>query len=453
MTDKLEKGVLGFPSLFATACGLVVASTTLVSLGQGVGVGGYSFIMAMFIACTLMIFQALSFSELSLMMPKAGSVSSYTEIALGHFPAIVATLAGYIIVQLLAGPAELTVAGLIINQLFLPGLPPKVIALIILGFFMVLNMLGIDIFAKFQVAFTTIVMCTLAFIGLSAFFGPGEHAVQPQVTPAVIGDAFSLVALAVWLFIGAEFVCPLIEESKNPRRHIPLAMITGLLFILAVQALLAFAAALYVPAAKLAESSTPQLEIGSTILGKIGYYWIGAICFFATGSVANVLMAAVPRMLYGMAHAGQIPSIFKYLHPRFKTPWVGIILLGMPMALQIILGVSGAATIVALIVASAFSWLLAYIVIHIDVIVLRVRYPGLYRPFKVPLFPVPQILGIAGIVYVLFNIFPDQEIKAQIYRHALYFLGGTAIYAALWCKFKMKKGLFKPEPYEQALKE
>ena len=41
----------------------------------------------------------------------------------------------------------------------------------------------------------------------------------------------------------------------------------------------------------------------------------------------------------------------------------------------------------------------------------------------------------------------------QAYKYALYFLGGTAIYAFLWCKFKMKKGLFKPEPYEQALKE
>ena len=120
MAEELKKGVLGFPSLLATAAGVFVASTTLVSLGQGVGVGGYTFVLAMIVACFLMVIQAITFSELSLMMPRAGSVSSYTEIALGHFPAIVATLSGYIIIQLLAGPAELSVAGIILHQVFLP---------------------------------------------------------------------------------------------------------------------------------------------------------------------------------------------------------------------------------------------------------------------------------------------------------------------------------------------
>jgi amino acid transporter len=437
----------------ATAAGVFVASTTLVSLGQGVGVGGYSFVMAMFIACLLMVLQAITFSELSLMMPKAGSVSSYTEIALGHFPAIVATLAGYIIIQLLAAPAELSVAGIILNQLFFPGVSPKVIALILLAIFMVLNLLGVDVFANFQIAFTMIVIATLCCVGAAGLINQPHTLQQLQIQPVNVGNAFSLVALAVWLFIGVEFVCPLIEESKNPKRHIPLAMIGGLVLILVVQTFHAFAAARFVDAARLADSPTPQLEIAMAVLGKVGYYWIGAMSFFATGSIINVLLAGVPRMLYGMAHAGQVPSIFKYLHPRFKTPWVGIILLALAMGLQTILAVGTASNIVALIVGSAFSWLLAYVIVHIDLIVLRKKYPELPRPFKTPAFPIPQILGIVGTVYVMLNIFPDPEIKMQSYKYALYFLGGTALYAFLWCKFKMKRGMFKPEPYEEALKE
>jgi amino acid transporter len=188
-------------------------------------------------------------------------------------------------------------------------------------------------------------------------------------------------------------------------------------------------------------------------MGKVGYYWVGGMSFFATASIINVLIAGVPRMLYGMAHAGQVPSVFKYLHPKFQTPWVGIIVLASCMAIQVIVGISGTSSIVAFIVASAFSWLLAYIIAHIDVIVLRFKYPMLYRPFKTPLYPIPQILGIVGTIYIMLNIFPDPVIKAQIYRYALCFLGGTAIYAFFWCKFKMKKGLFKAEPYEEALKE
>jgi amino acid transporter len=227
----------------------------------------------------------------------------------------------------------------------------------------------------------------------------------------------------------------------------------GLLLILAVQSVHALAAVRLAPADKLIQSPTPQLEIASALLGRLGYFWVGAISFFATGSVANVLMAGVPRMLYGMAHAGQVPAIFKYLHPRFKTPWVGIILLGCGMALQVLLGISEAGMIVTLIVASSFSWLLAYIIAHVDVIVLRVKYRGMWRPFKTPLFPVPQVLGILGTVYIMFNIFPDPVIKIRIYKYALYFIGGTALYAFLWCRMKMKKGLFKPESYKQALEE
>jgi amino acid transporter len=453
MAQELQKGILGFPSLLATAAGVFVASTTLVSLGQGVGVGGYSFIVAMFIACLLMIFQAFSFSELSLMLPRAGTVSSYTEISLGHFPAIVATLAGYVIVQLLAAPAELSVAGIILNQILVPGLSPKVIALIILAIFVVLNLLGVDVFANFQIVFTLIVLASLCCVGAAGLMGHPDAVPQPAMPSVGAGSILSLVALAVWCFIGVEFVCPLIEESKNPVRHIPLAMIGGLVLILVIQSVHALAAARYVSAAKLAESPTPHLLIAMAVLGKAGYYWIGAMSFFATGSIMNVLLAGVPRMLYGMAHAGQVPSIFKYLHPKFKTPWVGIILLASAMALQVILGVSGTGTIVALIVASAFSWLLAYVIVHVDLIVLRIKYPQLSRPFKTPGYPIPQILGIAGTIYVMANIFPDPVLKAQIYTYALYFLGGTALYAFLWCKFKMKKGLFRPESYEEALHE
>ena len=103
--------------------------------------------------------------------------------------------------------------------------------------------------------------------------------------------------------------------------------------------------------------------------------------------------------------------------------------------------------------ASAFSWLLAYIIAHVDAIILRFKYPDLERPFKTPGFPLPQILGIAGIILVMIYIFPDPKMKKEIYKYALYFLGGGAVYAFLWCTLKMKKGLFKPIRYEEALKE
>lgn len=453
MAEELKKGVLGFPALLAAAVGLVVASTTLVSLGQGMGIGGYGFILAMVIAWILMIFQAFTFSELAITMPRAGSISSYTEVALGHFPAIVAAIAGYIIVQLLAGPAELAVASIVVNKIFFPSVSPTILAIIMLIIFMLLNLLGIDVFANFQIAFTAVMVFTLAVLGIAGLVGPGDPKVQ-FISPAMgMADVFALVALGIWLFIGAEFICPLVEESKNPKRDIPLAMIVGLVVILILKILYGAASVRYVPMDKLASSPIPHVDVAFAILGNAGVYWVGIASFCATASTINTLLAAVPRILYGMAHAGQVPSIFKWLHPRFRTPWVGIILLSLGMFIQLMTGISTIETIVVFVVASAFSWLLAYIIAHVDAIVLRIKYPKLERPFKTPLFPIPQILGIAGIILVMLNIFPDPKLKTEIYKYAFYFLGGGAIYSFFWCTFKMRKGLFKPVKYEEALKE
>ncbi len=453
MVEELRKGVLGFPSLLSASVGLVVASTTLVSLCQGVGLGGYWFILSMLIAWVLMTFQAFTFSEVAITMPRAGSISSYTEIALGHFLAIIATIAGYIIVQLLAAPAEIAVASIVINKLFLPSISPTTIGIIMLIIFTVLNLLGVDVFANAQIFFTIVKILTIAgigFIGIVLLGNPQVQNITPQLEITAI---FASVALAVWLLIGVEFTCPLVEEAKNPKRDMPIAMIGGLIIILIVNLMFGIASLKYVPMDKLASSSIPHVDVGAAILGKVGLYWIGIATFFITGGTINTLLASVPRMLYGMAHAGQVPSIFKWLHPRFRTPWIGIILLAIGMAIQILTGISTIETIVIFIVASAFSWLLAYIIAHIDVIIIRIKYPNLERPFKTPLFPIPQILGIAGTIFVLLNIFPDPKLKVQIHKYAFYFLGGGAIYSFLWCTLKMKKGLFKPVKYEEALKE
>ncbi|OPY80932.1 MAG: putative amino acid permease YhdG [Syntrophorhabdus sp. PtaU1.Bin058] len=452
---ELEKNRLGFPSLFAVSIGIVVASTTLVSLGQGMGIGGYAFIVSMVIAFILMMFQAFTFSELAIMLPKAGSISAYTEVAMGHFPAIISTIAGYIIVQLLAAPAELSVAAIVVDKVFFPDIDisPLYSASMMLCLFMTFNLLGVDVFANFQMIFTGVMIFTIAFIGIGGLVGPGVAGLS-NVTPAMgFGDIFALAALGIWLFIGTEFICPLAEEAKHPQRDIPLAMIFGLIVILLLKILYGVASFRYMPLDKLAASPIPHVEVAKAIFGKAGMVWVGLASFCATASTVNTLLAAVPRMLYGMAHMGQVPKVFAWIHPKFKTPWVGIILLACGMFVQILTGISTTETIVVFIVASAFSWLLAYIIAHLDLIILRFRYKDLPRPWKTPGYPVPQVLGILGTIYIMLNIFPDPVVKARIYKYALCFIAGAAVYALLWCWLKMKKGLFKPVPLEKALEE
>src|SRR5680860_482423 len=91
MTHELKR-VIGLPAGIASAVGLVVAASTLVIKGQGIGIGGEGFLISMVIAMLIILFVMFSFAELSGIVPRAGSVNHYTQAALGPFMAIVCLL-------------------------------------------------------------------------------------------------------------------------------------------------------------------------------------------------------------------------------------------------------------------------------------------------------------------------------------------------------------------------
>jgi len=80
---------------------------------------------------------------------------------------------------------------------------------------------------------------------------------------------------------------------------------------------------------------------------------------------------------------------------------------------------------------------------------LRKRYPEYRRPFRTPFYPVLQILGIIGMIYLIFNNSPSPEMTKDVYLNAGLFVSIVAIYAVFWIKFKMKKKFFKGEPIEK----
>ncbi|ECA4547144.1 amino acid permease, partial [Salmonella enterica subsp. enterica serovar Typhimurium] len=158
--------VLGLGPLLAVAIGLVVSQGVMVLMLQGAGTAGLGFIVPLGVAYLLALSYAFSFSELALMIPRAGSLSSYTEVAIGHFPAILATFSGYVVVAMFALSAELLLLDLIIGKVYPGALPPMLVAYGVLGLFTLLNLLGIDIFARLQSALALLMMIVLLVLGL-----------------------------------------------------------------------------------------------------------------------------------------------------------------------------------------------------------------------------------------------------------------------------------------------
>ena len=400
--DAKPRTRLGLGALLAVAIGLVVSQGVMVLMLQGAGIAGLGFLIPLTLAFFLALTYVMSFSELALMIPRAGSLSSYTEVALGHFPAILATFSGYVVVAMFALSAELLLLDLIIAEVYPGALPSMSVAYGVLILFTLLNLLGIDLFARLQSALALVMVVVLLALGLTAMTGSGS---QPALTQALTHDwnplgagVLTLVALAIWGFVGAEFVCPLVEESKQPERNIPWSMMLGVGVIFVTIALYSIGALFYVPQEELAGAALPHYLFATALLGEGGKIFLVIAAVTATCSTVNTSLAAIPRMLLGMAVNGQAFPQFKRLSKRFNTPWVAVLFVAAITGAPVLLMGDDPGAIGLLLLAAAIAWLLAYIICHLDVIALRRRYPDLARPFTTPFYPLPQLLGIADML-------------------------------------------------------
>lgn len=451
-TGSAAKGglrrVLGLGSLISVAVGLVVSQGVMVMMLQGAGMAGMGFFIPLLLGYLLALTYALSFSELALLVPRAGSLSSYTEVAIGHFPAILATFSGYMVVAMFALSAELLLLDLIIGKVYPGALPPMVVAYGVLGTFTVLNLLGIDVFAKLQTVLAVVMVVILLTLGLGAIGSPQADLQLPldQGWNPLHFGALALAAMAIWGFVGAEFVCPLVEETKRPERNIPRSMIIGLSLIFLVITLYCLGALLCIPRDQLASDPLPHFLFATTVFGETGKAFLVGAVLTATCSTVNSSLAALPRMLYGMAQNGQAFPQFKRLSTGTRTPWVAVLFIAAITGLPILLLGQDPDSVSLLLLAAALAWLLAYIIVHIDVIALRRRYPDAPRPFRSPFYPWPQVVGIGGMLFAIYHASPAPEMTARIFGSAGVVLGIISLIAVLWVKLVMHKPLFVPEP-------
>jgi len=460
MSEKVEssiglKKVLGFIPLFIITIGIVVSQSSVVSILQGAGLGGGTFFIAILVAFIIALSYISTYSELSLIMPKAGTISTYTAVSIGHFPAIIAALSAYVAPTLFGSIAELFLLQNVIDTI-MPGSFTN-ISLIVVWVFALLNILGIDLFASIQSTISFTMLVTLIVIGLVGLGTNNSQGIPPeQIMQNFIhpnSSVFTLVLIALWPFIAFELVCDFIEEAKKPVKHIPKAMFGASIVLLFAYCLIAFVAMKLVPAEVLSNTDIPHLVLGEVIFGNAGKIIILILSITTTCGFISTAFATTPRLLYGMAHHKQLPTIFKKLHPKWRTPWFGVLCITTLITIAILIFENNTDALLMLVISGASCYLLAYIIAHIDLIVLRKKYPKFPRPFKSPWFPLLQIIGIAGMVYAFINNSPSPELRLKVYINVAIFIVLIGAFAFIWVKYKMRKGLFEPETIEQAIKD
>lgn len=436
------KRALGFWQSFGVAVGLVVAATTMVSLTNSFGNVGPAFIIPAGIAGVAVIFIVMSYAELATAIPGAGMIADYTMPAMGRSMSIFGVLTGYIVLISAGGACESIISGMCAEYVW--GVPVKPFAFGMLLLFLIINFLGVEFLGRSQIILTTGMMAVLLILGIGGLLQIGTTAEQIPVVfnPFGWGTVASAMLGGIWLYIGIEYVCPMTEEIVQPEKNIPKAMIWGVIAIFICDMLFGMAVVKYVPLDEIATSGVPQLVGAEAMYGTGGVVLLAIATIFAGASSADSHMAAVPRMLYGLARDGMLPRFIAYLHPRFRTPWIAILIafacLSTPLFVNVNIDV-----IISYVSIACVAWLVSYIMVQVDLIILRKKYPKLHRPFKAPLYPLPQIIGIITCVYTIVTSGSAAMIGAG------YFMIAFMIYSIVWVKFVMKKKCFEPVPFEE----
>jgi len=195
-------------------------------------------------------------------------------------------------------------------------------------------------------------------------------------------------AVVFFAYIGFDAVSTAAQEAKNPQRDMPI----GILGSLAVCTVLyILVAGLLTGMVHYSRLNVPDpVAVGIDVAGiRWGSFLVKAGAIFGLGTVMLVMLLGQSRVFFSMSRDGLLPAWAGAIHPRFRTPWLSTIAVGICVAfLPALLPISELGHLVSI------GTLLAFVIVCAGVWVLRRRRPDLNRPFKTPMVPVVPILGI-----------------------------------------------------------
>ena len=448
-----EEKKLGLRSVISVSVGLVIATSCLVSLGQGAGTIGVIFIVAMVIACLLNMTTIASLSELNALMPNTtGGLAQYTLASMGPFPTLISMVGGYLLCNVLSSGVEASIFAYAMEQTFHLPIPRLAYTIIMTIILLIANLRGVDMFAKIQDLVAYLLVGSMVLMGIigALGLGTGKMVHQPMCMATNFSSVVSMTAVAFWLFIGAEYAIPISKEVKNAKKNVPLGMMLGLIIICVVQSVLVLGFHNYTDWKQLADSAAPHLLYGVNLLGQPGKIWMALVAALAVISSQNSGIQGLSSICQGMAKMNMMPQCFGKTNKN-GVPYIGVWFISIAiMAFAVISNGSTDAISFMILVGSVF-WMISYILAHVDVLILRRRLPKAPRSFKSPGGGLLQIIGILGTVYMVLNISTDPAERNAIWLITIVVFAILAVYAFFWIRYKMKMPVFKSVPLEKVM--
>jgi APA family basic amino acid/polyamine antiporter len=427
--QTLER-VLGTPALFATAYGNV-GSSIYYALGLVAGIALGLTPLVFVISGLIFAATSATYAEGTVRFPEAGGSSSFARHAFNElvsFGAAWAQMLNYII----------TIA---ISAFFVPHYlsifweplrenPWDIVGgVAVVVFLVVLNIIGIQEAARLNIVLAVIDFATqllLVLLGFALIFDP--HVVFSANIHWGVAPTWSAFLLAVPIamiaYTGIETVSNLAEEARDPPRDIPRSITWVNVAVFAIYLTLPMIALSALPVHKTADGyqtllglppedggfqNDPVLGLvenlglhGQVLSGAKIYVGILAATILFIATNAGVIGAS--RITYAMASYRQLPEVFRRLHPKFKTPWLSLVVFAGVLSIAVLL--PGQTSFLG--DMYAFGAMLSFTIAHFSVIALRVKArddaeegfkarPNLrFRGIDWPLFALFGALGTAA---------------------------------------------------------
>jgi basic amino acid/polyamine antiporter, APA family len=397
--------------------GLILGAGIYVLIGPAAALAGNALWIAFLISAVIALFTGLSYAELSSMFPKAGAEYDYVRNA---FSPGLAFVIGWLI--LLSGVlAAATVALGFAGYFFaLTGVPMHLSASVLIVVLAIILAFGVKETAWVAIISTVIEVLGLfivIWIGLP-FLGSVDYFELPRGFPGL----FAASALIFFAYQGFESMVKFSEETRDPETTIPKALILSLVISVVLYVLVAISVISVMGWQHLAESGAPFADLATGTLGPRAAVGIAIIALFATANTSLMSMYASSRILYGMSGSSPRAARLAWVHPQTRTPWVAILICGLLSLMFIFAGDIGFIAGV-----TNFTLFVTFIVINGAVIVLRYRYPGIPRPFHIPVtIGRLPVLPLAGLVLCIF-LLAYQDLSILTLGFGLT-LAGTVIY-------------------------
>jgi basic amino acid/polyamine antiporter, APA family len=384
--------------IFSIAAGAMISSGIFILPGMAYEMVGPAVVLSYFLAGVFGLTGILSVVEMATAMPRTGGDFFFINKSLGP---LFGTLMGFLSWTALSLKSAFAIYGLTELISIYLGISYHISGLVIVGFFAGLNIFGVKEASNFQIFLVAglllillgFILYGLPYIEFSRFAGFMDEG---------SGMVFITSAFVFITFGGLIQIANLSEEVKNPRRNLPLGIISAMVITAVFYTAVVIVLTGTLEAGNFAGSTTPVGDSAANIMGASGFTIIAVASALAFISTANAGLMSAARYPVALSQDKLVPKTFGLISKKFRTPVLSVLITAGLIYFSLMLPVGKLVEVASTVV------LASYLLTNISVIILRESNLINYRPtYKAPLYPWLQVISI--IAFVFFMVFLGAE--------------------------------------------